>query len=411
MRIIYISLVSLLCILLLTYPTVPIFYEFFLIDPRITYILFSIVLTILVLFYGSKNYRSIFIHNKGLFYLYITSIVFLGISYISTNNQSSIREVFTLTAIFSFVTWNIFSITKLIQFICVLFFLILFFSNFLNIVFILEPSIIEGWLVTELNLKESNPILNRHRYGDSTYYLIYYLVNIPIQFTDTQLVRLPGIFTEPSYLAFYIVPLLFFLFKKYKTFGSTSFLIITMFILSLILANSSMGNFILFLSIIISWLFRSQNIIGKKGLIIITFSLTTAIIIFPQLLYLLLVFFPDSKLIAIETMLNRGDLLFQGQYTLFGLREADHSVFKAGFVNHLYRYGVLGGLLYITWVTYLLSNALKALANKNSTKNYAIFSFSMLFTSLVMLLKSSFFIPTFSIFILIYISKLQRENL
>jgi hypothetical protein len=410
MRIIYISFVSLLSTLLLTYPTIPLFYEFFIVDSRITYILYSIVLIILVLFYGSKDYRSIFIQNKTLFYLYVTSITFLGISYLTTNNPATIREILTLTAIFSFITWNIFSLTKLIQLMCLIFFLILFSSNLVNIIFILDSSIIEGWLVTEINLKESNPILNRHGFGDATYYLIYYFTNIPISFSDTKFIRLPGVFTEPSYLAFYIVPLLIFLFKKYKTFGLTTFFIIATFFLGLILANSSLGNFILLFSIIIGWLFRSQNIIGNKGLIAISFSIAITVIIFPQMIYVLLIFFPDSKLVAIETMLFRGDLLFQGQYTLFGLNETDHPFFKAGFVNHLYRYGLLGGFLYLFWVIYLLRNALKTLSNKNNTKNYAIFSFSMLFTSLVMLLKSSFFIPTFSIFLFIYISKLQRDN-
>ena len=128
MRIIYISIVSLLSLLLLTYPTIPIFYEFFILDPRITYILYSIILISLVLFYGNKDYKSLFINNKAFFYLYILSIVFLSISYLTTNNMATIREIFTLTAIFSFITWNIFSLTKLIQFMCLIFFLILFSS-------------------------------------------------------------------------------------------------------------------------------------------------------------------------------------------------------------------------------------------------------------------------------------------
>ena len=410
MRIIYISIVTLLSLLLLTYPTIPIFYEFFILDPRITYILYSIILISLVLFYGNKDYKSLFINNKAFFYLYILSIVFLSISYLTTNNMATIREILTLTAIFSFITWNIFSLTKLIQFMCLIFFLILFSSNFLNMIFILDSSIIEGWQVTEINLKESNPILNRHRFGDATYYLIYYFTNIPIPFSDTKFIRLPGVFTEPSYLALFIGPLLIFLFKKYKTFGLTTFFIMATFFLGLMFANSSLGNLILLFSIIIVWLFRSQNIIGDKGLIAISFLIATTVIIFPQLIYVLLVFFPDSKLVTIDTMLFRGDLSFQGQYTLFGLSENDHPFFKVGFINHLYRYGVLGGFLYLSWMIYLLRNALKTLSNKNITKNYAIFSFSMLFTSLVMLLKSSFFIPNFSIFMFIYISKLQRDN-
>ena len=100
MRIIYISIVSLLSLLLLTYPTIPIFYEFFILDPRITYILYSIILISLVLFYGNKDYKSLFINNKAFFYLYILSIVFLSISYLTTNNMATIREILTLTAIF-----------------------------------------------------------------------------------------------------------------------------------------------------------------------------------------------------------------------------------------------------------------------------------------------------------------------
>lgn len=405
MRIISIYFISVFLIVFLTYPTAPVFYEFFLFDPQLSYVIFSLIFFSIILFLKSFNLSYVKEKYKFIFNGYIITTLYLIFSFFITGNYSAIREIITFTSIIAFLSWSKKDVTTLVYFLIFNVSLIAFFSNVSNLLFIIDPTIIEAWNVTELPLTETNPILSRQYYGDAEYHLLFYSVNIPIIFNDDFLVRLPGIFTEPSFAGYYFMPVLLLIMFLYKELKVIGLLLICNMILALLLANSSIVNVLVILVPALAVFYVNQGINNSNLLMTVFVVIIILILLYPQLLLNFLVFLPDIKADQLYIMLFRGDFDIANTVSLFGINGADLPFFKSSIIAILGRYGIIGYFIYVLWIFYLIYISFRVINNKSIEKYKRILAFSCIFISSILILRSTIYIPIYTIFLVIFFNK------
>ena len=404
------NIIALLFTLIWTYPTSPVLYHFFAFHAQLTYMILILAVIFLVMSFEKEETNN---HNliKILFILNLIYAAIMLVAFLMRNEIFIIRDITTLFTTMIIVSHlNYLKLKAVVQAIIKIMAIMLFIGMLLSalavISDVLSGSVNSNWNVLRLGLSKDNPILIRHFGGDFDYHMPYYLSVLP-KLEDGSVPRFPIIFTEPTYCAFYVLPLLFLAFLE-KDMRNRK-LIILIFIIATYVSYSILG---VLLSLIIPsyYLVFTLFSFGKtNGITIIGFVCFSLLLFyyFSSTLFGLFSFvFPETYKIIVFYMGFISGL----QLEPFGYMTSSvdyQSVAATSFGNMVLfeRYGYLGVTVFCLNLMYTVFLSGHFCKDRLFTTSERTCIISSVVISCVFMLKVPFSIATMPLVLTVYYSK------
>lgn len=410
MKIKKIHILSFLLFITYTYPTSPVIHQFFIINPQIAFISFIFFALVLLLSVRFKVVESRIGRINLQYFLSFILLISMVISLITTNNTSIIRDILNL--IFLIFIWrnlNYHEISGIIINQIYIFTFLLTISMISTLLFLsfYNPEQVD-WKVTELLLHNENPAISRHLYGDFDYRLPFFLSLVPMPLHENSTLRLPLLFTEPTFLAFYALPLfLITLFDKLIRYRS---LILVIFIFSLLISKSVLGLILLIfvpISYYFTYPFSKTNMSWRAYLVFIVFGASIIIYIFPMIIIDIIKYFNFN---SAEVVLNMFNTLNSIRLTPFGyIADPDEGSNFLGNTVLIQRYGYVGMLIYISTILGLIIWALRISVELPMLFYKKVLTFSSIVVPALFSLKVPFIALTMPVLLAIYLSSKVQQ--
>lgn len=401
----YLFLLGILCLIIFTYPASPVLFELFLFNNKITYISY-LVFGIFLVYYGFHNYASFknFLVTKYYQFTYLFLTALLPIVYFATNNDFLIREFITL--IFFYYT---FTCLKKLDFLILAraivysYAAITLLSEITGLYYYYDPDILGIFGANNISLNHNNPILNRQRSGDFVYYLLYYVAVIPFESQST-FIRLPMIFTEPTYCAAYTFGLLGVSFIDKKLLYRQ--LIIFILLTALLLSRSTLLFILIFIAVIIV-LFISKRLYKTFGIVLVS-CLIFAEFLFKNLLKML----PNGKFEEYLFYKNHGAFFNNyDKFSLWGDASEKLGSLSYGIETLFVTHGVLLSTTYVLCLLILLYKSFFYLVDIRLNLAVRVVSFLSIFVTCMFAIKFTQMFIIFPMFIFLYLTKLNKLKL
>jgi hypothetical protein len=381
-----IFIISISFLLITTYPYSPILYELFILNTQIAYIIYILIAIILIYNITKKNTFRKQVSQEKFLYIYIFTILLF--SYLITNNNTALRDIYSLILILFIIIK-----TNKYQYLCIIRNYILILITLLTIAWLIKLLYLFNfinrldWLLENIYISDGNPFVLRALNAEFEWSLLLNFTVLPF-YSDYIYQRATLIFLEPTDLSAAVYPIIFLSImdrdmplRKFVIFLAT---------ISFIAAFSQWG----YIVFIISTLLGILGLIFFKSIkfflafltllfLIITFNIADELIIY------ILALLAYNKLGEYETRLEHGFLNFQFLFTnYFGMPANElEQISSYGSEVIMYRYGLAGFIAFGMSIIFLIFYASRILLSRNNDHSFRLFGFIAIFGSVLIALK------------------------
>ena len=384
---------GILFVFLYTYPTSPILAQLFILNGmKVTFLLLCLVFVGINLQVKSQKFKGAFAACYRWWNIFL--FAFLLIKIFLHSALLPIREILMLFISYSMFAQEINYSEKLLKSSCKSIFIMIWISLFSGLIFwLLSSSDLTEWSVGSLNLLNSeNPIYHR----PDLFYIVYYLTVIPhyygdVIFLDIAYPRINFIFSEWTYLWYFIAPTLLLFAPGGAYCKKSCYYLCILFTVVLILSLSVWGLMSLLLTILI-------RIAIKKKLI----GLILAILVIFGIIYFDIDNILDSlggnKKSQFDFFLQNLD--FEEIASLFGIDANFDDVPPLwGSTYIFWQYGAIGFALYLLLFTFSIYTSFITLVNNKFDEKTKRLALAVLVISFIGL-KVTYLIPLYHLFLL-----------
>lgn len=403
--------VSLVLVLVITYPYSPFLFELFLVDTRISYILYVLFSIALIINQSNKNFGNLIIPEKILYTYLFFVLIF---SYAITYNPTTIRDILLLfLSLTIIIKLDSNKFIALIRFYTLLMMLLLSLSWIIYILHIFNIIDRHDWLIQNIFISENNPFILRDLRRDFEWSLLLNFTVLPFN-PDFFYQRVTLIFLEPGNLSEFVFPLLMLslLDKAFPHRGYAIFL----FLISFVAAFSGWGYLVLITSIIFAGVgiicFKSAN---KLFLFIVLIFVAFSSNLMDSVRRYILSLLPYNKLGEYESRLEAGffDLSNLLRSNYFGLESLDelNEVSSYGVEVIFYRYGLFGAAAFLASIILLIYFSCKVITGHKKDHSYRFYGFIGIFGTTLISFKSSSLLLIMPLFLSYYIFYINKDPL